>query len=129
MDEYCIEYRNVSERMLKPELIVAESGRAGICNNGRSYECENCTCKYPEINNFKKILRFRGYHIASEYNCPAANCNGQMVNRVWIQFRYTYKTSKVGHLANYHSECQSHSEFSLMPPTEKLITVYVNEIN
>ena len=105
MDKHHIKNGDIAQCVLQPKLIVPKTGRAGICNHSRRNQRENGAGEQPEIRNVKQRLRFGDRQIAAKNDTPAADCNGQMVNGVWIQFRNTHQPPKVRHLGDNQSKC------------------------
>ena len=104
MHEDHIENGDVAQRVLTPELIVAEAGRAGVGDDRRGDEGKDGAREQPEVDDVKQRLRLGDDQIAAKNNAPAAHRNGQVVNGIGIQLGNTHQTPEIRHLRDDHGK-------------------------
>ena len=83
---------DVTKGMFTPELVVAESGRSDMRQRGRREEGKKRAGEEPEIGNVKQPLCFADHHVAAKDDRPAADRDGEVVNRVRTKRRDSDKT-------------------------------------
>ena len=74
-----IEHGYIAQKMLCPELVVTETGWAGVGDHRGGDQGENRAAQQPEIADIKQFLVFTHDHITGKYHSPAANGNGQVI--------------------------------------------------
>ena len=129
MDEDHVEKGDVAKQVLAPELVITVAGRTGIGNDSGGNEGEDRTRKSPEIADVKQTLCLADEHIAAEDDAPAADSDGQMVDRVGTQGGHGNQAPEIGHFANNHHKGQYIAEIDLMLQIPDGIAEAVNEIN
>ena len=121
MYEDQIKYSDITDQVFRPELIKAEARRARVGENGRGDQSKGSAAECPEIADIEKILILADHHKASEYDRPAANGNGKMIDGVGIKLGDSDKTPIIRHFGNYHNKRDSVSEAMLVFASRKLI--------
>ena len=73
VNEYQVENTDISDEVLRPELIESEAGGACKVENRRRKKREDRSAERPEIANVKEVLIFADDHKSAEDNEPSAN--------------------------------------------------------
>ena len=97
---------DIANQVLRPKLIVAEPGGAGVGDHCGGDQGEDRAAKSPEIADIKEGLGFSDDHIACEDRHPAAHGDGKMVNRVGTQGGTGDQPPIIGHFADNQDESQ-----------------------
>ena len=121
MYEDHIENGDIAQRMLQPELIVAEAGRARVGDDRRGDQGEDRTREQPEVDDVKQRLRLGDDQIAAKDDGPAAHGDGQMIHGIGIQIGNAHKTPEIGHLRDDHGKGQCKANAFLVFPFAQLV--------
>ena len=105
VDEDHIERSDVDHGMLRPELIIAEPGGAGVGQGRGGQQGEDAAGQDPEVGNVEEGLGFAHQHEAAENGGPAADGDGQMLGRIGHHAGMARHTPVVGHVGNQQQEC------------------------
>ena len=129
MYEDHVEDRNIAHQVLHPELIIAVSSRAGVCNHCGGDQCEECAGECPEIADVEKGLGFPDDHVAGEDDHPAADGDGQMLQNVAVQLGQNCQSPEIGQLRDDHHKGQHIAEIGLPLHVPDVIPEAINEEN
>jgi hypothetical protein len=129
MYEDQIKYSDITDQVLRPELIKAEARRPCVGENGRGDQSKRSAAECPEIADIEKILILADHHKASENDRPAAYGDGKMINGVGVKIGDTDKTPIIRHFGNYHNKRDSVSEAMLVFASRYLIAEIPNSEN
>ena len=112
------------KRLNKIEFVLtyACTGKCKHCSEGDHEPCGEHIDASVAADAVRKI--------AAEYDRPAANGDGEMVDRVGVEGRRNAdKTPEVRHLGYYHSECHYVSECSVVLAACEHVAIAVDEID
>jgi hypothetical protein len=115
--------------MLGPELIETEASWTCIGKYRGSDQRKGGAAESPEIADIEEILVLSDYHKATEDYKPSANCNGKIVNGIWVKLGYADQTPIVSHFGNNHRKADGVSESVLVFTRGNSFTVEVYEQN
>ena len=122
-----VKYRDIPQRVLQPELVIAEAGGTGIGDDRGSEQGKYGTGKQPEIADIKQGLGFSDHHIAAEHNSPATNRDGQMVDGVWPQRGNGNQPPVIGHLGEDQGKGQQRPQLFFVLAAAELFPVLPNQ--
>ena len=105
VDEDHVEGGDVDHGVLRPELIIAEPGGAGVGQGRGGQQGEDAAGQDPEVGNVEEGLGFAHQHEAAENGGPAADGDGQMLGRIGHHAGMARHTPVVGHVGNQQQEC------------------------
>ena len=97
MYEDHIENGDIAQRVLTPELIVAEAGRARVGDDRRGDQGKDGAREQPEVDDVKQRLRLGDDQVAAKDDGPAAHGDGQVIHRVGLEIGHADQPPEVGH--------------------------------